>query len=215
MRVQPFTFNALQENTYVLIDDTGACAVVDAGCYERGEQQALRAFIDGQGLRVERLLCTHGHLDHVLGNAFVHRTWNVPLGLHADDEPTLRTARTYAAAYGCPAYEELLPGYYLVAGETISFGNTRLEVRLAPGHAPGHVVFYSAADGCCLGGDVLFRQSVGRTDLPGGNPAQLMRSIQEQLYTLPPATVVYPGHGPETTVGHEMRHNPFCRARTD
>lgn len=211
MQVQRFTCNAFQENTYVLTAPNGARAVVDPGCYDRAEQNTLRDYLDGPDTRVEHLLNTHAHLDHILGNAFVHRTYGVPLGLHPADEPTLRAAPTFAAAYGFPAYEELLPAYALQAGDVIAVGDARLDVMFAPGHAPGHVVFYCPAAGFCVAGDVLFRESVGRTDLPGGDHDTLMKSIREVMYALPDDTVIYPGHGPTTTIGHEKRHNPFCR----
>jgi hydroxyacylglutathione hydrolase len=211
MTVAGFTFNAFSENTYLLIDDaTKDCAIVDPGCYEPAEQQALRQAIEEQGLRVALLLNTHAHIDHVLGNHFVLATWpGTPFLLHPLDLPTLRAVPTYAAPYGFAAYQPAEPSGELAAGQPVKFGNTELEVRFAPGHAPGHVVFYHAPSQVVIGGDVLFQRSIGRTDLPGGDYDTLIRSIRTQLLTLPDATTVFPGHGPATTIGAERRANPF------
>ena len=213
MTVASFTFNAFSENTYLLIDEaTRECAVVDPGCYEPAEQQQLQRYIETQGLRVALLLNTHAHIDHVLGNQFVLATWpGTPFLLHPLDLPTLRAVPTYAANYGFPAYQSAEPTGELQAGQPVRLGDTELEVRFAPGHAPGHVVFYHAPTATVIGGDVLFQGSIGRTDLPGGDHDTLLRSIATELLTLPDATVVHPGHGPATTVGAERRSNPFLQ----
>ncbi len=213
MTVVGFTFNAFSENTYLLIDDdTRQCAIVDPGCYAPAEQQALRQYIETNGLQVVLLLNTHGHIDHVLGNQFVLDTWpGTPFLLHRLDLPTLRAVATYAANYGFPQYHPAEPTGELVAGQPIHIGGTELEVRFAPGHAPGHVVFYHAPTATLIGGDVLFQRSIGRTDLPGGNHATLLHSIKTELLTLPDNTTVYPGHGPATTIGEERRGNPFLK----
>jgi glyoxylase-like metal-dependent hydrolase (beta-lactamase superfamily II) len=211
-----FTFNPLAENTYLLWDDAGHPApqavVIDPGCCNRAEREELTAFIEKTGLTVVGLLNTHGHIDHVLGNAFVARTYGVDLQLPAADLPTLRAVKSYAALWGFPDYEELLPEILLRAGDVIRFGGAELEVLSVPGHAPGHVAYVNRAENLCVSGDVLFRGSIGRTDLPGGNYAQLMESIRTQLLPLGDATRVFPGHGPETTIGAERRTNPFLLA---
>lgn len=213
MKVISFTFNAFSENTYLLIDETtGATAVVDPGCYSRAEQQELQDYLETNKLRVELLLNTHAHIDHVLGNQFVlSLAPQAPFLLHPADLPTLRAVPTYAGAYGFPAYQPAEPTGELTAGQPVRFGQTELEVRFAPGHAPGHVVFYHAPTSQLIGGDVLFRGSIGRTDLPGGNHATLLESIQNQLLTLPDETIVYSGHGSTTTIGVERRSNPFLQ----
>ena len=217
MTVTSFTFNPFSENTYVLIDETTRqCAIVDPGCYTAAEQQELREFIEQEGLTVVLLLNTHAHIDHVLGNQFVLNTWpNIPFLLHPLDLPTLRAVPTYAGPYGFPAYVPAEPTGELAAGQAVAFGNTELTVRFTPGHAPGHVVFYHPPTATVIGGDVLFRGSVGRSDLPGGNHETLIRSIETELLTLPDATTVYPGHGPATTIGAERRSNPFLQLGTD
>jgi hydroxyacylglutathione hydrolase len=206
-----FTFNGFAENTYLLIDEaTRATAIVDPGAYSRAEQQTLREYVAAHDLDVKFLLNTHAHIDHVLGNAFVLNTYpSIPFLLHALDLPTLRAVTTYAAPYGFAAYEPAEPTGELVAGQVIVLGESELNVRFAPGHAPGHVVFYDEVSGQLVGGDVLFKSSIGRTDLPGGDHNTLLKSIKDELLTLPDATVVYPGHGPTTTIGAERRSNPF------
>ena len=212
MHIQTFTFNHFQENTYVLYDDSGACVIVDPGCYEKEEQATLQTFIAQEELRVEKLINTHCHIDHVLGNAWVARTYQVGLMMHQEDLPTLRANEVVGPNYGFAQYEHLDATEFFEHGDTISFGNTTLEVRFTPGHSLGHVVFYHQDQGIVIGGDVLFRGSIGRTDLPGGDFDTLANSIRTQLYTLPTDTVVYPGHGPTTTVGFEMQSNPFVPA---
>ncbi|MBX0292482.1 MBL fold metallo-hydrolase [Hymenobacter sp. HSC-4F20] len=211
MTVSGFTFNAFSENTYLLHDATGECVVIDPGCYERAEQEALHSFITQQGLRVVLLLNTHCHIDHVFGNQFILDTYQVPFLIHEADLATLRSVPAYAPSYGFARYTPAEPTSFLQVGEPIRFGTTELEVRFTPGHAPGHVVLYHAPTSTVIGGDVLFQGSIGRTDLPGGDYATLIASIKSELLTLPDDTVVYPGHGPATTVGQERNTNPFLR----
>jgi hydroxyacylglutathione hydrolase len=211
LRIVSFTFNGFAENTYLLIDEaTRATAIVDPGAYSRAEQQTLSDYIARENLDVKYLLNTHAHIDHVLGNSYVLTSYpGIPFWLHALDLPTLRAVPTYAGPYGFPAYQPAEPTGELVAGQVIKLGESELTVRFTPGHAPGHVVLYDAAGGQLVGGDVLFKGSVGRTDLPGGDHATLIKSIETELLTLPDETVVYPGHGPATTIGAERRSNPF------
>jgi hydroxyacylglutathione hydrolase len=210
IEVQSFVFGPFMENTYVLHDDTGACVIIDPGCYEKSEQAQLRQYITEKGLKVEKLLNTHCHIDHVLGNAFVKSTYGVELYLHPKDEATLRAVQTYAPAYGFAQYSPTLPDHYLEDGDIVTFGNSQLEVLFVPGHAPGHIAFYHPAQKFCIAGDVLFYNSIGRTDLPGGDYDTLIDSIHHRLFTLPDDTLVYNGHGDKTTTGFEKRTNPFC-----
>ncbi|QHL87704.1 MBL fold metallo-hydrolase [Nibribacter ruber] len=209
MQIKSFPFNPFSENTYVLYDVTKECVIIDPGCSNAQEEKQLKDFIETQGLKVVRLLNTHCHIDHVLGNKFVADTYGVPLEIHEDDLAVLRAVPTYAAAYGFPMYAEQLPEKFLKEGETVTFGETKLEVIFTPGHAPGHVVFYHKDSQNVIGGDVLFQRSIGRTDLPGGNHATLIQSIKTKLFTLPDTVTVHPGHGPSTTIGEEKKHNPF------
>ena len=210
LQLQSFVFNPLQENTYVLFDETKECVIIDPGCYEREEQYDLADFIETNQLKVVKLLNTHGHVDHVLGNAFVKETYKTKLYIHEHDAATLKAVKVYAPHYGFFQYQEAEPDIYLKEGEPVTFGNQSLDILFVPGHAPGHIAFYHAASKTLIGGDVLFYNSIGRTDLPGGNYDTLINSIQQKFFTLPDEVTVYPGHGPETTIGYEKKTNPFC-----
>ena len=212
LQVRSFTFNALAEHTYVIYDETRQCAIIDPGCYEPHEQAALNQFIDQQHLQVTHLINTHAHIDHVLGNRYVIDTYQVPLALHPADVPLLQAAGDYALQYGFPAYAPAEATIMLTPGETIQVGHTSLAILYVPGHSPGHIALYSAQDNICFSGDVLFQGSIGRTDLPGGDHATLLKSIQEQLLPLGADTVIYPGHGPATTIGAEKSNNPYLQA---
>jgi hydroxyacylglutathione hydrolase len=210
LQIESFVFNAFQENTYVLYDDSGECVIIDPGCYEPFERQALADFISAEGLTVKMLLNTHCHIDHVLGNSFVKDKYGVGLYIHAKDEPVLRAVKAYAPNYGFAQYQETSPDAFLEEGQDITFGHQRFKVLFVPGHAPGHVAFYNEKEKIVIGGDVLFQNSIGRTDLPGGDFDTLIRSIHQKLFTLPDDVVVFPGHGPETNIGFEKKTNPFC-----
>lgn len=212
IEIKSFTFNPFAENTYVLHDtETREAVIIDPGCYEKEEQRQLNDYITAEQLKVVKLLNTHGHIDHVLGNAWVKDQYNVKLYVHREDEATLRSVETYAAAYGFARYAPSLPEEYLQEGTTVQFGNASLDILFVPGHAPGHTAFYHPEQKFCINGDCLFQGSIGRTDLPGGDFDTLIKSIRTKLFALPDDTVVYCGHGPATTIGHEKKHNPFCK----
>ncbi len=210
LSIQQFVFNPFAENTYVVYDETGEAAVIDPGCYEAQERRALDDFIAQKALTVKYLLNTHCHVDHVLGNDYVKEKYKVKLLIHSNDEVVLRAVQTYAGAYGFNLYKAATPDGYLKEGDSIKIGNSTLDVLFLPGHAPGHVGFLERKQKLLLGGDVLFKGSVGRTDLPGGDFDTLIDSIHKKLFTLPDDIVVYPGHGPTTTLGEEKISNPFC-----
>ena len=210
LRLQSFVFNPFQENTFVLYDETKECIVVDPGCCNEQENLRLRTFIDKEKLKVKLLLNTHCHIDHVLGNRFVRSTYNVNLLIHPVEEAVLKAAEVYAPSYGFPEYQHQAPDAFLQEGDVVVVGNQSFEVLFVPGHSPGHVAFYSEKNRILIGGDVLFYNSIGRTDLPGGNHHLLINSIHNKLFTLPDHVKVYPGHGPETTIGFEKKTNPFC-----
>jgi glyoxylase-like metal-dependent hydrolase (beta-lactamase superfamily II) len=160
-------------------------------------------------LRLAAVLLTHAHLDHIEGVARLVRRIPAPIHLHPDDRRLYDAAALQAAQFGMqveplPAIDKTLAG-----GQKLDFGGLDFEVRHVPGHSPGHVLFYDQRAGIAFVGDLVFQGSIGRSDLPGGNFEQLMRSIREQVLTLPDATVLYSGHGPRTTVGHERLTNPF------
>jgi glyoxylase-like metal-dependent hydrolase (beta-lactamase superfamily II) len=208
--IQSFEFNPFAENTYVVYDDSGECAIFDPGCYEEKERIALQTFIEKKQLKPVRLINTHCHLDHVFGNAFVARTWNLSLEIHRGELSVLERFQAVCEMYGIPGVEPSpAPGRFIEPGEVITFGNTRLETLFTPGHSPASVSFYCREEGFLLAGDVLFFESIGRTDLPGGDFNTLIESIRTQLFTLPGETLVYSGHGPSTTIRHEQEYNPF------
>jgi glyoxylase-like metal-dependent hydrolase (beta-lactamase superfamily II) len=210
LSVRAFTFNAFEENTYVLFDETRQAVIVDPGCYDRPERAQLDGFIAEHNLKVVALVNTHGHIDHVLGNAHVKEKYNVPFFAHPADESTLRSVKVYAPLYGFQHYSEVLPDQKLVEGTQFRFGNQVMNVLFLPGHAPGHIGLHHPGQQVLVAGDVLFQRSIGRTDLPGGDLDTLLHSIRQKLFVLPDETVVYPGHGPTTTIGEEKVHNPFC-----
>jgi len=209
IKVNSFQFNPFQENTYILHDETREAIIIDAGCYEKEEEEELASFIEINNLDVIKLINTHSHVDHVLGCNFVKEHYKVQLGIHILDEPTLRSVKVYAPAYGFVHYQEATADYFIEEGQKLKFGNSELEVLFVPGHAPGHIAFVNREQKICISGDVLFYKSIGRTDLPGGNLNTLMKSIKEKIFPLGNDMLVYPGHGPNTTVGFEIKNNPY------
>lgn len=206
--VEVFTFNQFQENTYILFDASRNCVIIDPGCYDRSEQNILVNFIKENQLTPLALLNTHAHIDHILGNAFIQRTFQLDHYLHSLDLTTLHAVDSYAKVYGFQAYETSpQPTHILKGGEILEFGGIKLHVFFTPGHAPGHVVFYNEENSFVINGDVLFNGSFGRVDLPGGSIEILKKTIREVMFKLPEETVVYCGHGPATTIGKEMRSN--------
>ncbi len=213
IQIKNFTFNPFQENTLVLFDETKECVIIDPGCYEKHEEEILSKFIEDNDLKVVQLLNTHCHIDHVLGNAFIKRKYGVDLIMHKIDEATLASVEVYAGSYGFAQYQPSTANKFVDEGDTIKFGNSELGILFVPGHAPGHIAFVNKEQNICIGGDVLFDGSIGRTDLPGGDFNTLIDSIHNKIFPLGEDMVVYPGHGPTTTVGKEMKSNPFCAIR--
>ncbi len=207
--IQTFVFNSFSENTYVIYDQSQTCAIIDPGCYAPEEQKALSDFIQQHNLKVTHLINTHGHIDHVLGNQYVKDTYGVELALHEQEIPTLQAATTYAPVYSIMDYVPVEIDTWLREGDIIQVGATTLQVLHVPGHSPGHIALYSAQDRLCLAGDVLFQGSIGRTDLPCGDHPTLLQSIYQKLFPLGDDVVIYPGHGPTTTLGEEKRNNPY------
>lgn len=210
IQVKTFVFSPFAENTSVLYDQTGQAVIIDPGCYEDHEREELATFIAEQELNVVKLLNTHCHIDHVLGNAWAKRTYGIELYIHPEDQTTLKMQELIGPNYGFVRYENTTAEHHLQEGDTVTFGDSQLQVLFVPGHAPGHIAFHSKEDNFIIGGDVLFRDSIGRTDLPGGDYNTLIDSIRNKFFALPDDTEVYPGHGPTTTIGYEKQHNPFC-----
>lgn len=208
-QIHLFTSNPYQENTYILHDETGECAIIDPGMETAGEQNAVVNFIRDNKLKPVLLLNTHCHIDHVLGNKFIFDIYGLKPQFHQGELPVIEAVVFYAPSMGIRYDVSPLPDDYLPETGTVKFGNTELQLIFAPGHSPAHLCFYDKEANLLVGGDVLFRGSVGRTDLPGGNFTQLMDNIEQKLFTLPDDCTVYPGHGPKTTIGYEKQTNPF------
>ncbi len=212
IQIKQFTFNAYQENTYILYDQTNEALIIDPGCYTAAEQKTLKTFISQNELKVVWLLNTHCHIDHVLGNRFVVDTYGVPFAAHKTELEYLKEVPNYAPMMGFRYDESPMPTHFLDHNDVITFGNeSRLEVLFTPGHSAGSISFYSKKQGFLVSGDVLFAGSIGRTDLPGANYETLMDSIRTKILTLPSQTVVYSGHYEPTTVGQERQTNPYLQ----
>ena len=209
MTVDYFTFNPFQENTYILSDETRQCIIIDSGCYDSNEKDELSSFIENQKLKPVKLLNTHCHIDHVLGNKFVADKYKLQLELNFLEIPLIRAVADYAPQYGIFCEPSPEPFALLNENDIVKFGNSELKVLFTPGHSPGSICFYAEKDKIIISGDVLFQMSIGRTDLPGGDYDTLIKSIREKLFTLPGDVKVYPGHGPVTTIGYEKSNNPF------
>ncbi len=214
MKIKTFEFNPIAENTYILYDDTKECVIIDAGAFYQDEKQELLDFILDNNLIVKHLLNTHLHFDHVFGNSFILEQFHLQTKAHQADEFLLEGMPAQMRMFGFPNAESAPAiGTYIKEGDTIEFGNQKLIILEVPGHSPGSVAFYSEKGNCVIVGDALFRGSIGRTDLARGNQEQLLEAIRQKLFTLPPDTIVYPGHGPATTIKEEMRSNPFFAGR--
>lgn len=194
---------------YILYDETKEALIIDPGCYTQPEKEELAKFIVETGLKPVKLLNTHAHIDHVLGNNFVAGKFGLKLEMHEADVDLLRSAPVYGQMWGIKPEPSPEPSTFLTEGDVVLFGNSKLDVLFTPGHCPGSITFFSSAEKFAIVGDVLFYGSIGRTDLPGGNHELLISSIREKLFPLGDDMVVYPGHGPSTTIGFEKQHNPF------
>src|SRR5687767_14667436 len=205
LKVKGFVFSPVQENTYVVYNEEKLCCVIDPGCYFSSERKELENLIEQERHTPKYLLNTHCHLDHVFGNKFVFDTYQTPLHLHKEEQRVLAYAPTSGDRWNLPFENYDGELIYLAAGDVVKLGNDELKVLFTPGHSPGHISFYSEADALVLSGDVLFRRSIGRTDLPGGDFETLETSIVETLYQLPDHVTVYCGHGETTTIGYEKK----------
>ena len=209
--IKSFTFNPFQENTYIAYDETKECIIVDPGCYDDNENTILKSFIEKEGLKPVELINTHCHLDHIFGNKFVADTYNLNPVMHKLDLPMLEYAPMAAAKYGVHLGELPEVNSFIEEGDLVEFGNSKFEVLFTPGHAPGHICLVNKKENIALCADVLFHLSIGRTDLPMGDHQTLLNSIREKLFILNDEMNVYPGHGPQTTIGFEKANNPFLK----
>jgi len=211
MQVALFTFNPFSENTYILYDDSRECVIIDPGCFDQSEQNQLLAFIESNDLKPVKLVNTHCHIDHVLGNKFVSEKYNLPLVSHKGEQIVLDQYPNSAMKYGVPFEPSPDITEFLDEGDLLKFGNSELEVLFTPGHSPASISFFHKASKQLIAGDVLFQRSVGRADLPGGDFATLINSIKTKFFPLGDDVRVYPGHGPHTTIGEEKESNPFLQ----
>lgn len=209
LKIKSFVFSPIQENTYLLYNEFNDCAIIDPGCYSPDEKDELKAFVTQSNLKAVMLLNTHCHLDHVFGNKFIAENYGLTLQIHEKEKKLLDYAPTSGLMYNLPFDNYSGEFIYLKEGDIVKLGEDELKVIEAPGHSPGHICFYCAKQNFIISGDVLFNRSIGRTDLPGGNHEELLKNIREKLFVLPDETVVYSGHGAETTIGEEKKYNPF------
>ena len=209
IKILTFVFNAFQENTYLLFDETKECIIIDAGCYENSEKEEIVSFIKNNNLKPIKLVNTHGHIDHLLGVNYLCKKYNISLEAHKLDVPLFENTKQYAEYFGFEFEESPSIGSYLAENDKIDFGNSTLEIIHVPGHSPGSIAFYSKKQDFVIVGDVLFKGSIGRTDLPGGDYDTLINSIKTKLLNLPEGVIVFPGHGEKTSIGYEKKSNPF------
>ena len=211
LTIKIFAFNLLQENTYVVSDDTLECIIIDCGAYYDDERRAITDYISSQGLKPVRLLATHGHWDHNLGIDTIYQAYGLLVEAAKEDDFIISDIpHNFQSIIGAPLRREYpAVGRFFTPDEVIRFGHNSLQVLKTPGHSPGSVVFYSAEEHTAFTGDTLFRMSVGRTDFEGGSYTQLMSSLTNVLAKLPADTVILPGHGPQSTIADELRYNPY------
>ena len=211
LQVKTFSFNPIQENTYVLFNEKDACAIIDPGCYFGNERRELEEFISNRHLNPKYLLNTHCHLDHVFGNKFIHDSYGLDLHLHEKELAVLKYAPEAGLRWNMPFENYRGELALLAGGDVVRLDEDELTVLFTPGHSPGSISFYCKSQGFAITGDVLFRLGIGRTDLPGGDFITLSNSIRQQLFVLKDDTVIYPGHGEPTTIGYERANNSFLR----
>jgi glyoxylase-like metal-dependent hydrolase (beta-lactamase superfamily II) len=211
MKVSRFTFNMFGVNTYILWDDISREAlIVDPGMINEKEQKEIKAFLDANNLNLKHLINTHMHIDHAFGISYVKENYNLKLECNLEDQFLAQRLKEQANMFGLPIpMSDLQIDKDLKDGEKIQLGDEHISILHVPGHSPGSVVLYAPQSNFIISGDVLFNTSIGRTDLPGGNYAQLINAINNKLMTLPDDVIVYPGHGPETSIGYEKQNNPY------
>ncbi len=209
INIKKFTFNAFQVNTYVLWSETGESMIIDPGMQTKQEEIEISTFISSNNLKPVILILTHAHIDHIAGCNYIAETYSLPLTAHKDSEHLLKNAAVYGSLFGVNIEKVKDIDSFIDESSELKLGNNKLKILHTPGHAVGSVCFYSPVDKFVVTGDVLFNQSIGRTDLPTGDYDVLQKSIWEKLFVLPDETVVYSGHGPETTIGSEKINNPF------
>lgn len=210
-QIKAFTFNPVQENTYILYNENNECIIIDPGFYFDAEKEEFKTFIDNHQLLPKLLLNTHCHLDHVFGNKFIAEEFKLTLNTHLLEKEILEMAPASGLMFNLPFDNYQGEVAYLKEGDLVTLGDDTLEVIHVPGHSPGSICFYCEKQKFIIGGDVLFQNSIGRTDLPYGSHQDLLKNIKEKLFTLPEEVIVYPGHGAPTTIGQEIKGNPYLQ----
>jgi len=211
MEINKLVFSPIEVNTYILVDQSGDCVIIDCGCYDKQESDRLAGFIKDKKINPALLLNTHCHLDHVFGNGFILEKYGLRTFSSEFDEMNRKNSLQHAMFFGLSMDTPPEPAGFIVDNQVITLGSIELVALHVPGHSSGSLAFYSEKDGCVFTGDALFAGSIGRTDLSGGDYKTLIKSIESKLFVLPPSTVVYPGHGDETTIEREMKTNPYFK----
>jgi len=211
IQLKKMVFNSFQVNTYIIYDETGECIIVDPANYEPTEDQALSAFISEHNLVPVLNINTHCHIDHILGINHVKQAFKVPFHAHESEEKLISNAPLMGKVFGFNMEHPPVIDHFIGHGEVIVFGNTELRALHVPGHSAGSLAFFAPDGEFVITGDALFAGSIGRTDLPGGDYDTLIASISSNLFSLPPGTTVWPGHGEPSTIGNEIANNPFFK----
>jgi hydroxyacylglutathione hydrolase len=209
--VRKFVFNDFQVNTFLVSDETKECLIIDPGCYSVYEKNELRDYCEKNDLIPVKLINTHGHIDHILGNIFIKESYNIPAAAHKSDQNYIKGFSEQGQMFGYNVDDPGEIDEFLEDGDIVKFGASELKVLNVPGHSMGSIALYSAEQRFLIAGDILFNGSIGRTDLPGGDYDTIINSIKTKILTLPRDVTVYPGHGPSTTIGYEIDTNPFLR----
>jgi hydroxyacylglutathione hydrolase len=207
--IEKFIFNDFQVNTFVLSDESGECLIVDPGCFTAEEQESLKEYIEKKQLKPGKIINTHCHIDHILGNAYISENFSIAIAAHREEQQLLENAIEFGQFFGFTIDTPPAVNEYIKDGDIIKFGVSQLRVLHVPGHSRGSIALYCEEQKFIIAGDVLFNGSIGRTDLPGGDYNTLINSIRKKILTLPVEVTVYPGHGPFTTIKHEIDTNPF------
>ena len=212
LNVKKFTFNPFSENTYVVTDEFKNAVIIDPGCYYKAEQNELDSYVLKNNLKLKSILHTHSHLDHMFGTAYLADKYNLDLWICKEDLVTYQSYEKVCEVYGVPITFSPNPTpKFFDLKQLIQIDGIKFEILYVPGHSPGHVAFYNKENNFLINGDCLFENSIGRTDLPGSNHQQLIDSIKNEIFILPDETLVYCGHGNETTIKAEKSFNPFLR----
>jgi len=211
IQCEAITYNAFQVNSYLVWNEEGDALLVDPAFYDSEESTQLEYLLKEKGLSLKGQLNTHCHVDHLLGVDYIRKKYNFPFRAHREEEVLVEKAPVLGELFGWKVNDLHGIDEYLEEGQEIKLGTSGLRCLLVPGHSPGSIAFYAPDEGFVITGDALFQGSIGRTDLPGGDYDTLIAAIHAQLLTLPPETRVYPGHGPDTTIGKEKEANPFLQ----